>query len=166
MIDSLSPGQWSYDLYDKNRIIIICTSPLPGSHSCLAFSSLTLFPHPDTKVPSFVFFRLESVSHSQTQPIKLMTLKVLGVHYSSTLALNRDLQFLTTEVDNSVSVGSVPCWFYRVISTWFLREGGSWGEGSGGLTGSPTFPNLWFFPNLLFQALDILCPLSCFINFY
>lgn len=27
--------------------------------------------------PLFVFFRLESVSHSQTQPIKLMTLKVL-----------------------------------------------------------------------------------------
>lgn len=36
-----------------------------------------------------------------------MTLKVLEVHHSSTLALNRNLQFLTTEVDNSVSVGSV-----------------------------------------------------------
>lgn len=76
--------------------VIFYTSPL--SDPALAQPSQVLVLTSPQHRSSLLSFppgkpsKLESVSHSQTQPTKLMTSKVLKVHHSSAFASNRDLQ--------------------------------------------------------------------------
>lgn len=149
------------------RIGLLLSVPPVFQTPTPAWPSQVYLPFPHPKVPSFVFFRLESVF----QVVRIPTNKINDSESArSSSQLHTCSQQKPSEVPNHR--GRQQC--ERRLCTLLILQGDQYmvpergrvlGEGSGGLTGSPTFPDLLILSKSS-SGSRRLCPLSCFINFY